>query len=411
MNYNSQKYTVSKVGYIGVAPHRYLDVVNNDNIDKFNFFYFENEQNNFETLVNLLEKYFPENIGKLKGYKLPWPNLFNSILNELAKHRKKNDSVTVSEVFSSFPNVFYKFIRDNICCTDILWVGDNDFDSSFIFATLLSSMGINYLLSLKETRYNSSIFELEALKNAQLLIVPHEQYIDFFKKKYSIDISGKSIFADMDWRSKTAHEILKDSKVEKLFHKDGKVHVVILSGRVVWDKNESRSQGRYYYVPIIKELIQEDFVVHLHTRALLESLDNPIYYEPNPYSQLLSEYPNNFIIEKPLDLNDIANYKILMKYDLGLLNSGIGGKDEFEEFEKINIPNRFYEYLFAKVIPISPKGILKYMEYKFNNKVIFFENAKELKTLCSNINPNNYEFNKYFDDFFQIMLSEASQLI
>jgi len=411
MNYNSQKHTISKVGYIGVAPHRYLDVVNNDNIDKFNFYYFENEQNNFETLVNLLEKYFPENVEKLKGYKLPWPNLFNSILNELAKHRKKNDSVTVSEVFSSFPNVFYKFIRDNICCTDILWVGDNDFDSSFIFATLLSSMGINYLLSLKETRYNSSVFELEALKNAQLLIVPHEQYIDFFKKKYSIDISGKSIFADIDWRSKSAHEILKDSKVEKLSHKDGKVHVVILSGRVVWDKNESRSQGRYYYVPIIKELIQEDFVVHLHTRALLESVDNPVYYEPNPYSQMLSEYPNNFIIEKPLDLNDIGNYKILMKYDLGLLNSGIGGKDEFEEFEKINIPNRFYEYLFANVVPISPKGILKYMEYKFNNEVIFFENAKELRSLCSNINPNNYEFNKYFDDFIQIMLSEVSQLI
>ena len=411
MNYNSQKYTVSKVGYIGVAPHRYLDVINNEDIDKFKLYYFDNEQKNFEAIENLLKRYFPQNLKKFEGFKLPWPTLYTSIVNELANHKKKNDSITVAEVFSNFPNAFYKFIRDSICCTDILWVGDNDFDSSFIFATLLGSMGIKYALSLKETRFNPSIFELEAIKNSRFLILPHEQYIDFFKQKYSVDLSNKSIFADIDWRSKAAHEILKNSNVEKLSQKDGKIHVVILSGRVVWNKNESRSQGRYYYVPIIKELIQKDFVVHLHTKALLESVDNPVYYEPNPYSQFLSEYPNNFIIEKPLDLNDIENYKILMKYDLGLLNSGIGGKDEFQEFEKINIPNRFYEYLFAKVIPISPTGILEYMELNFNNKVIFFKDASELKTLCSNLNPKSYEFEKYFDDFVRLMLTKSSQLI
>jgi len=65
----------------------------------------------------------------------------------------------------------------------------------------------------------------------------------------------------------------------------------------VWNSEESRSQGRYYYVPIIQELLEEGFVVHLHTKVIIESLDNPVYYEPNPYTDLMKKFQGSFLIE------------------------------------------------------------------------------------------------------------------
>lgn len=197
--------------------------------------------------------------------------------------------------------------------------------------------------------------------------------------------------------------MLKDVHVRKLSEEDGRIHVVILSGRAIWNRNEQRSQGRYYYVEIIEKLLKEGFAVHLHTKALIESLDNPIYYEPNPYSTLLKKYPKSFFVEPALDFNEIKSYETLMKYDLGLLNSGVMGKTEFSEFEKLNIPNRFYEYLHANVIPICPSGILDYMEQHFNDQVIFFKNVSELKKQFSNWRKENLTPRNFFQDFLKTL--------
>ena len=137
---------------------------------------------------------------------------------------------------------------------------------------------------------------------------------------------------------------------------------------------------------------------------IIESLDNPVYYEPNPYTELMRKFQGNFLIERPIDLNDVENYKLLMRYDLGLLNSGIGGKDEFNEFEKINVPNRFYEYLHAGVVPISPKGMLQYMESKFSDQVLFFKDVSELRSLLNTIDEGSNKPKNFFADFLQTLL-------
>jgi len=67
----------------------------------------------------------------------------------------------------------------------------------------------------------------------------------------------------------------------------------------------------------------------------------------------------------------------LMRYDLGLLTSGKVEDEIFMEFEKYNIPNRYYEYKHAGVVPIAPKGVLKYMEENCED-VIFFEEPTEI---------------------------------
>ena len=399
----NDSYTLSRIGIIGVAPHRFLDVINDERVEKLNLYYFENEKNAYNSIVNCIEKYMPDKKKKFEGFDLPWPSMYNLTLMELSK-QKTDGPVMSSEIFSNFPNVFYKFVKDQIACTDVLWIGDNDFDTSFIFATLSSMLGLDYVLSLKETRFVPYAFELEALKRSKFVILPHDGYIDFFKKKYSINLEKKAVFADIDWRSKFVYDFLSNSKVEKLSEKDGKNHVVILSGRVVWNSEETRSQGRYYYVPIIQQLLEEGFVVHLHTKVIIESLDNPVYYEPNPYTELMKKFQGNFLIERPIDLNDVENYKLLMRYDLGLLNSGIGGKDEFNEFEKINVPNRFYEYLHAGVVPISPSGMLQYMESKFSDQVLFFKDVSELRSLLNTIDEGSYKPKNFFADFLQTLL-------
>lgn len=395
-------YNISRVGIIGTSPHRFFDIICEESVEKFNYYYFSNERELFQAFKNVANKYLPDKYDKLDGFELPWPLVYNSVLREILKV-KNDQSITTEEVVQGLPSAFIKFIRDKIVRTDILWIGDNDFDTSFIFASLLGWTDVNYILSLKETRFVKSVFELEALKYATAVIVPHEKYIDFFKRKYQIDISKKTLFADVDWRSKIVYEMLKDVHVRKLSEEDGRIHVVILSGRAIWNRNEQRSQGRYYYVEIIEKLLKEGFAVHLHTKALIESLDNPIYYEPNPYSTLLKKYPKSFFVEPALDFNEIKSYETLMKYDLGLLNSGVMGKTEFSEFEKLNIPNRFYEYLHANVIPICPSGILDYMEQHFNDQVIFFKNVSELKKQFSNWRKENLTPRNFFQDFLKTL--------
>ncbi|MGQ9856943.1 MAG: hypothetical protein ACUVQF_09415 [Fervidobacterium sp.] len=395
-------FVVSRVGIIGASPHRFFDIVNDPDVEKFNLYYFQSENKVFEALKSSVCKYLTGKSNKLDGFELPWPLVYNSVFQEILK-TKGGKEILAEEIIQGLPSAFIKFIKDKILCTDILWIGDNDFDSSFVFASILGWRGVNYILSLKETRFVNYVFEYEALKYATAVIVPHAKYIDFFKRKYQLDISRKALFADIDWRSRMVYELINGTQIKKLSEEDGRIHVVILSGRTIWDNNEQRSQGRYYYVEIIDELLKEGFVVHLHTKALIESLDNPIYYEPNPYSVLLEKYPKSFFIEPALDFNDIKSYETLMKYDLGLLTSGIKGRYEFSEFEKLNIPNRFYEYLHANVVPICPSGVLEYMEENFSDQVIFFKNVGEIKKKFYNWRKENLTPRNFFEDFVKTL--------
>lgn len=184
-------YNISRVGIIGTSPHRFFDIICEESVEKFNYYYFSNERELFQAFKNVANKYLPDKYDKLDGFELPWPLVYNSVLREILKV-KNDQSTTTEEVVQGLPSAFIKFIRDKIVRTDILWIGDNDFDTSFIFASLLGWTDVNYILSLKETRFVKSVFELEALKYATAVIVPHEKYIDFFKRKYQIDISKKN---------------------------------------------------------------------------------------------------------------------------------------------------------------------------------------------------------------------------
>ena len=86
----------------------------------------------------------------------------------------------------------------------------------------------------------------------------------------------------------------------------------------------------------------------------------------NKYKLLENEYPTKFFIEKPLNFEDypITSYKILSRYDFGVLHN-FDDVATVSEFDKINIPHRFYEYQNAEVIPIIKSGDTIVMEKFF----------------------------------------------
>jgi hypothetical protein len=283
------------------------------------------------------------------------------------------------DLINVIPSEMLRIITHELTKTDILIIGDNDFDYSFFLAGICSLLQIPFVLTFKETRYRENdLIEKLAIEGAMKVVIPHKGYIEFFKKKHNIDISKKAVFADVDWRSRFVYEqYIRSKKVQKLSQKDNRIHVCILASRAIWDKNETRSQGRYYYLDIIEDLLKASFVVHLHTKAIIKSLDEPVVIKDNPYTMLAKKYRGQFLIEKPIDLRFPEGYYELMKYDLGLLTSGKRGDPFFMEFEQYNIPNRYYEYKMAGVIPIAPKGILKYMEEEFDD-VLFFEKPEDI---------------------------------
>lgn len=389
---------VTKLGYIGVAPHRYIDVLANKRIEKFRIFFFENEKNSIIKLINDIKKYFPQYMEKLEVMEFPWYKILNY------KLKLKTDIINL------IPNSLKYFIKNILVMTDILWIGDNDFDGSFSLYDMLYNIfdfKLEYVATVKETRYtNSNQSEFMLLKNASKLILPHNEYINFFKDKYNIDFTQKAYYADIDFRSKKVQKIIDSYNVQKLSELDGKPHVVILAGRAVWDKNETRSFGRYYYVDIIENLIRNGFIVHLHTNNIIKSSDEPISYlqdKNNPYFKILISNPGSFFIEPPLDLSIIENYVYLKKYDFGVLHSGVIEDNLFEKFESINIPNRYYEYLSAGVKPICPKGTLKYLE-NHDDKVLFFDYLDEVKEYFIKKQREIITPYSYFSDLVDLIL-------
>ena len=361
--------TLVRAGIIGAAPHRYIDVFLDERVSEFEYFYFDTEEEGFKWLMYLYNQ--DQSIrGNLYGRRFLISAFFRKYLTSIK---------TFDELISLIPSAMMYTITNKLTRGDLLIVGDNDFDTSFILASVLCSLGIPYVLTFKETRFiKNDLFEKLALEGAQLVVVPHSGYLNFIKKKHNLDISNKAIFADVDWRSKYVYEkYLKGSDFAKLSKIDGKKHICILTGRAVWDENESRSRGRYYYLDIIKKLVKAGFVVHLRTKYIIKSLDDPIFTPANPYYDLAKSYSKNFIIEDPINLNSVEGYFELMKYDYGLLSSGSPFPENFLEFEQYNIPNRYYEYKMAGVIPICPKGSLKYMEENIPD-VIFFNEPSEI---------------------------------
>lgn len=233
----------------------------------------------------------------------------------------------------------------------------NDFDESALLTLVLGCKN-NFTRAQKETRLTYSYLEKKNFDNAKRIVLNDELNRDLFVSKYGDVFSGKKMIfhLDEDARRQDIKDII--SYKTKFSARDGKIHAVILAGRVLSNPKEKRSGGRLYYLPLIREMVAAGIVVHLHTKSIED--DDGV----NPYADL-QEKSNDFHIEDKLDfLNDTLNaYSLLSRYDIGILHAHIPG-EEVTMFDIVNLPHRYFEYELAHVLPIEKKGLNKLLEKK-----------------------------------------------
>lgn len=249
----------------------------------------------------------------------------------------------------------------------------NDFDESAFLTLLLNPS--NYTRAQKETRSYYSYLERYVFQKASRIVFNDKLNKDFFVNKYGLKVfSDKQIIygLDEDYRGKRVAAMIRYS--EKISDRDGRIHAVILASAVLSDPNDERSGGRLYYIPLIHKLLEAGFIVHLHTTRI-----DPINGK-NPYEEM-NRKEIDFIIEDRLDfLNDMIHaYSVLSRYDLGICHAHIPNSDVLE-FDKVNIPHRYYEYHLAHVVPIDIKGGNLLLEKKAEEKhAIICNEYKDVK--------------------------------
>jgi len=348
---------ILRIGGVNLPTSRFLDVLARTDIERLIILLSPHDSQNIKELYNTARFFGVEHLlSKLEIITLPKLKIWSKILKKVGKQfaLKRLVRLAYSYIAKQINN-YYKKIN-----FDAIWVGDNDFDGSndlFVGVVERFQSRVPIVRSYKETRFIRRWEEYVTLREASHIIVPSPAYLEFFYDLYEITLKRVS-FADVDWRYSKIVEWVKALKVEKLSQKDRIPHVCILTGRALSSPSERRSGFRYYYVPIIRELISRNIAVHLHAKNILpDQRGRNLYAEIERRSAL-------FHIEKPLNLTaGSIDYAILKRYDAGIMHPKIPKEySALERFQQINIPNRFYEYLMADVVPLVLVGSGKEME-------------------------------------------------
>ena len=284
-------------------------------------------------------------------------------------------------------------------CDEIL-VSYNDFDESGILFLLLKDClpsDVRITRSYKESRPGFNFIERESFRYADRLAFNHRKHYEFFEKKYGKELfNEKEILLDLDEDFCGKEAVKNFLPLTKLSLSDSKLHVVILAGKVFSDTSNKRSGARLCYLSMINEFLSVGLVVHLHTLKIYPDKNGV-----NQYEKLAYENPN-FIIEKPLNFNNPQEaMAILSRYDYGIMHNYIEGTSN-SDFDKYNIPHRYYEYQIAEVIPLLKKGKTVVLE-----DLIFEKRTGCIYTDCREIlkfNKNNIVFCKQtFSDYIGML--------
>lgn len=162
-------------------------------------------------------------------------------------------------------------------------------------------------------------------------------------------------------------------------------------------------------------MIENGIIVHLHALKIVKNRD---YLDSenmdNIYTRM--QMSGRLFIEKPLDLNSyFESYRILKRYDAGVLHADeMTGRDDVDEFEKINIPNRIYEYEISGVQPLVKKDLYDWVEKHIQEKSfgIIYDDYKDLKNKLYQLIKYNKKIeilSESFRDFSKEIIDEMQQ--
>lgn len=284
-------------------------------------------------------------------------------------------------------------IRDvrNIDVTNVLCsYGDYDF-SDIMCLVFGNAIRARIIRAYKETRLEYSYTERMALKRADEIVLYDVELKKFLERKYGEKIfEKKKVLLGYDENVLPECILSNINYQRKLSSIDLKVHVAILTFRVDSIPNRERDQGRYYYIDVIRKLINAGIVVHLHCAQYND--DNGV----NRYQELATQNPGMFYLESSLEMKHssscqqwVESCEILSRYDIGLLHN-IVDNSSVSEFDRINVPHRFFAYEAAHVVPIIARGENVVLERIFNryNCGFVYDKLEEL----SNIIGRNFDY-------------------
>lgn len=338
---------ILRIGGIGRTTSRFLDLLERTDLEQLVILPNKGEEHWLQDLYDTANFFHLEHLlTKLKIG--PCIKIANGMWSKVLRKIGKEICSTYLIGLANIPIIkqlkkYYKYF-------DAIWLGDNDFDgSNYLFCIIARDFldQIPIIRSYKETRFIKRWEEYITLKQADYLIFPSRAYLEFFKDLYRIVLNNVS-FADLDWQYSRTIQWVKSITVKKLSAQDGRPHVCILTGRALSDVSERRSGYRYYFVPVVKELVKRGIAVHLHAMNIIASQSGK-----NPYAEI-AHSSNSFHIERPLRLTAGSDdYRILKRYDAGILHPPVPQDNvELYRFQQINIPNRIYEYQMADVVPL-----------------------------------------------------------
>lgn len=396
---------ILRLGGVNPTTSRFLDLLSLPEIEQLDLLLNENEKDYINELYEVARYFDVQHL--LSKIRINVLNI-GAVRRVLMKGARILDSNYLYQVAYSHLRKYKK--KD----FDFIWVGDNDFDgSNLLFVAVRKIFGDSLIVrSYKETRFSKKREELYMLKNADRLILPNKEYKKFFDDLYGIDLVNFSV-ADLDWRYSRTIDWVRDLKVEKLSKSDGIPHVCILTGRALCDPGEKRSGYRYFFVPVIEELVKRGIHVHLHALRIVESTSGI----KNPYKEI-SERTGLLSIEGPLRLvGGSQDYEILKRYDAGILHPPVPEENEdLKRFQEINVPNRLFEYQIARVMPISEKHSTPAVDRIISETEfgIVFDSYDELadrlkKSLSSRkVFQSDSVGIKTFRDFSEVLINSAS---
>lgn len=332
-----------KIGMLNIPQDRWEDALDLfDKIYVFTFDGIESEHVNPNFIYIKFNKRKFLNRIFFRIYKKTKLNMRLDLLNKLLLFLLR---LANYETIKMVKNLEYKFVHSSYSDWD---------DSGLLTLLIYNEIKHRYIVrAFKETRPGYNFDEKYSIKVADKVVLNNLENKEFLLKKYDNGLFDEKevIFGiDEDYRKySVVQKIYNEKKMSSI---DEKKHVVILAGRVFSDISDMRSGSRLFYISMIEEFIKKGFIVHLDTLKIFSDSKGI-----NQYDLLLKRYPDQFIIENPSDFkNDKENaYSNLSKYDYGILHNFISGTS-VSEFDKVNIPNRFYEYQIANVIPIVKRG-------------------------------------------------------
>lgn len=395
---------ILRIGSYHGAPFRYINLFKNSEFE-YSWIYLDGD-NQVENLIKLAKHNDVNNVDFIKVKNVKLIQFIQKVSLKLAGHISRIIYpiyiVGFRILFSSykFPDEVYTLVEN----ADFTWIGNNDLDHCLVLTSLFKYKFPDQIIRLSYQEHRS-IYRLDekmALEYADKLIIPTMGSVKILKEIYNKDFINKTVIANEDWRSESLH-IIEPSK------KNEKPRILIISNFAEYGKPSARRGSRVNYLSVINQLLEMNCEIHLYANKICYSYGFPDMDTNTPYHEMNDNEENFTLVKGPLPLNTLDDYEQFKDFDYGLLHN-FEKNEVINNFNKINIPNRTFEYICMGIKPILIKNTLIEVEkliYGFNFGIVL-ESYSQLIDRHKEEDELVKVHNTYytFENFIRIILNE-----